>query len=184
MPDQPPAGLEEPLLEARQGPVITPKFFLQWFWRLHALLGLTNVWLAAGSLGRARSDADRFLASALSTAEPNVHALGWDAQARVSMAEKDWQGADRDIERGLAVLERFDVPTVAWRLHATRSELYRRSRNGDAAEVHRARAERVIQSLANSFEPDEPLRSSFLAAGPVRRLLKPRRPGGGVRERR
>ena len=165
-------------------PVITPKFFLQWFWRLHALLGLTNVWLAAGSLGRARSDADRFLASALSTAEPNVHALGWDAQARVSMAEKDWQGADRDIERGLAVLERFDVPTVAWRLHATRSELYRRSRYGDAAEVHRARAERVILSLANSFEPDEPLRRSFLAAGPVRGLLMPRRPGGGVRERR
>src|SRR6266446_5522220 len=55
MSDQPPAGLEEPLLEARQGPVITPKFFLQRFWRLHALVGLTNVWLAAGSLGRARS---------------------------------------------------------------------------------------------------------------------------------
>src|SRR6266436_3016658 len=140
-------------------PAITPKFFLHWFWRLHALLGLANVWLAAGS-------------------------LGWAAQARVSMAEKDWQGADRDIERGLAVLERFDVPTVAWRLHATRSELYRRSRNGDAAEVHRARAERVILSLANSFEPDEPLRRSFLAAGPVRRLLKPRGAGGGVRERR
>ena len=165
-------------------PAITPKFFLHWYWRMNAQLGLSNVWLAAGSLGRARTAADGFLASALSTAEPNLQALGWDMQARVSMAEKDWQGADRDIERGLAVLERFDVPTVAWRLHATRSELYRRSRNGDAAEVHRARAERVILSLANSFEPDEPLRRSFLAAGPVRRLLKPRGPGGGVRERR
>jgi DNA-binding winged helix-turn-helix (wHTH) protein/tetratricopeptide (TPR) repeat protein len=165
-------------------PAITPKFFLHWYWRMNAQLGLSNVWLAAGSLGRARTAADGFLASALSTAEPNLQALGWDMQARVSMAEKDWQGADRDIERGLAVLERFDVPTVAWRLHATRSELYRRSRNGDAAEVHRARAERVILSLANSFEPDEPLRRSFLAAGPVRRLLKPRGAGGGVRERR
>src|SRR5215813_15397380 len=56
-------------------PEITPKFFLHWFWRMTAQLGLSNVWLASRSLGRARSEADRFLASALSTAEPNLHAL-------------------------------------------------------------------------------------------------------------
>src|SRR5258705_4942074 len=72
MSDQPPAGLEEPLLEARQGPVITPKCFLQWFWRLHALLRLTHVLLAARSLGPARRAADRLLGSALSAAPTHL----------------------------------------------------------------------------------------------------------------
>jgi len=130
------------------------------------------MWLAAGRVSRARSDADRFLASALSTAEPNLHVLGWDVQARVSMAEKDWKAAEACIEHGLVVLERFDVPTVAWRLHATRSELYRRLKNDEAAEAHRAQAESIILTLSNSFDGDEPLRHSFLAAAPIRRILR------------
>jgi tetratricopeptide (TPR) repeat protein len=165
-------------------PTTTPKFFLHWYWRMSAQLGLSNVWLDARSLGRARYHADRFLASALSTAEPNLQALGWGVQARVSIAEKNWQGAEGDIEKGLAVLERFDIPTVAWRLHATRSELYRRLKNDEAAEAQRARAESIILGLANSFEPDEPLRRSFLAAGPVRRVLRPPPPGRSMREPR
>src|SRR5262245_14771732 len=165
-------------------PAITPKFFVHWYWRLNAQLGLSNVWLAAGNLDRARSDAGQFLASALSTAEPNLHVLGWDVQARIAVAAKDWNGAEASIERGLDVLERFDVPTVAWRLHATRSELSRHLKNEEAAEAHRVRAEGVILGLASSFEPDEPLRHSFLAASPVRRILRPGPSHRRVRERR
>ena len=165
-------------------PTVTPKFFLHWYWRMSAQLGLSNVWLAAGRLGRARSEADRFLSSALSTDEPNLHALGWDVQARVSMAEKDWRGAEANIERGLAVLGRFHIPTVAWRVHATRSELYRHKKNHDAAEAQRAQAERVVLTLAGSFEPDEPLRRSFLSAEPVRRIVGSRPLGRSARERR
>ena len=49
------------------------------------------------------------------------------------------------------------------------------------AETHRERAEAEILTLANSFEPDEPLRQSFLAAAPVRQVLdgavkRPRHP--------
>src|SRR5262249_31075179 len=119
-----------------------------------------------------RSDADRFLGSALSTDEPNLHALGWDVQARVSIAEKDWKGAEADIEHGLAVVKRFDIPPVAWGLHATRSEMDRRSKNDAAAEASRARAESIILTLANSFVAEEPLRRSFLAARPIQRILR------------
>ena len=106
-------------------PKETPKFFLHWYWRMHAELGLGNVWLASGNLRKARVDADRFLQSALSTAEPNLHALAWEVGARVAMAEKDWKGAEEKIEKGLAVLHKFEIPTTAWRVHATRSDLYR-----------------------------------------------------------
>jgi tetratricopeptide (TPR) repeat protein len=154
----------------------TPKFFMHWFWRMNAQLGLSNVWLASGNLRKARLEADRFLESALSTAEPNLHALAWDAGARVAMAVKDWKDAEAKIEKGLAVLDEFRIPTTAWRIHATRSDLYRRTANDAAAEAHRAHAEAIILALANSFLPDDPLRKAFLAAAPVRSI---RRVGDG-----
>src|SRR5207249_7614422 len=86
-----------------------PKFFLHWYWRMHAQLGLSNVWLAAGNLCKARLEADRFLQSALSTAEPNLHALAWEVGARVAMAEKNWTGAEGNIEKSLAVLQGVEI---------------------------------------------------------------------------
>jgi DNA-binding winged helix-turn-helix (wHTH) protein len=153
-------------------PATSPKCFLHWYWRMNAQLGLSNVWLASGDLRRARREADGFLESALSTAEPNLHALAWEMGARVSMAEKDWNGAGETIEKGLAVLQTFDIPTTAWRVHATCADLHRRAKRDAAAEAERARAEAIILALANSFVPDDPLRSAFLAALPVRRIRK------------
>ena len=74
---------------------------------MNAQLGLSNVWLASGNLRKARLEADRFLESALSTAEPNLQALAWEVGARVAMAEKDWKGAEEKIEKGLAVLQKY-----------------------------------------------------------------------------
>jgi DNA-binding winged helix-turn-helix (wHTH) protein/tetratricopeptide (TPR) repeat protein len=161
-----------------------PKFFLRWYWRMSAELGLSNVWLASGNLRQARLAADRFLQSALSTAEPNLQALAWEVGARVAMAEKDWKGAEETIEKGLAVLQGFEIPTTAWRVHATRSDLYRQAKNEPAAEAHRARAEAIILALANLFAPDDPLRHAFLSAAPVRRIRRVRGEHKGGRQRR
>lgn len=155
-------------------PAGNPKFFLHWYWRMYAQLGRSDAWLASGHVPEARREADHFLESALSTAEPNLHALAWDADARVAMAEKDWKGAEQKITKGLAVLDAFEIPTTAWRVHATRWDLHRRSRNDAAAKAARARAEAILVALAGSFAPDDPLRHAFLAAAPVRRIL-----GGG-----
>jgi len=40
--------------------------------------------------------------------------------------------------------------------------------------MNRERAETCIRKIANSFAPDEPLRATFLAAAPVRRILRER----------
>src|SRR5262245_33651660 len=165
-------------------PKKTPKFAYHWYWRMNAVLGLSNVWLASGNLRQARLEADRFLESTLSTAEPNLHALAWDLDARVAMAEKDWKGAEENIEKGLAVLDKFEIPTTAWRVHATRSDLYRQTRDETAAEAERARAEAIILALADSFAADDPLRHTFLAAAPVRRIRCVGRGSKGGRQRR
>jgi tetratricopeptide (TPR) repeat protein len=143
---------------------VTPNFFLHWYWRMQAQLGLGNVWLASGHLLNARREADRFLESALSTADPSLQALAWDLEARVAIAEGDWVVSKRDIEKALAILDRFQIPTAAWRIHGTAQKLYRRLKKDKEAETHRKRAEASILALANSFAPDEPLRKTFLAA--------------------
>src|SRR5262249_39399554 len=129
-----------------------PKFFLHWYWRMNAQLGVTDAWLAAGNLPNARAEADRFLHAAASTSEPNLLALASDVEARVAMAAKDWKRAEQHIESALAIVAKFDIPTTGWRVHATRSDLARCVKDDTAAEHHRTRAEAVVLALAESFD--------------------------------
>jgi tetratricopeptide (TPR) repeat protein len=153
-------------------PRITPKFFLHWVWRISARLASSQVWLASGNLTNARSEAEVFLESALSTADPYLQALAWEMRSRIAIAEQDWNGAHKYIEPALAALEGSEMPAAAWQVHATAWDLRTRAKDEEAAETHRARAEAHILAIANSFAPDEPLRQSFLAAAPVRRVLR------------
>lgn len=151
-------------------PQLTPRFFLHWYWRLQAQLGIANAWLAAANLTKARDEADHFLQSALSTSDPNLQTLAWDLDTRVAMAEKNRKRAEDSLEKGLAILKEFEIPVAAWRVHATAYDLYRQTRK-HSAEPQRARAEVYIRALTDSFAPDEPLRTTFLTAAPVCRIL-------------
>jgi hypothetical protein len=153
-------------------PAQSKKCFFQWYWRMHAQLGMCNVRLASGDVHQARVEAKRFLESAVSTAEPNLQALAWDIGARVALAEKDGKSAAAKIEESVSIVKRFEIPTTAWRVHATRSDVYRHAKDHAAAEAERARAEAIILALANSFEPDDPLRESLLEAGPIRAIRR------------
>jgi DNA-binding winged helix-turn-helix (wHTH) protein/tetratricopeptide (TPR) repeat protein len=152
-------------------PKITPKFLFHWRWRLRAQLGTVDARLQAGDLQSARIEVDDFLHSALSTGEPNLHAFAWEASARVAMAHKDRDRVLQCVESALAILDKFDLPIVAWRVYATAWDSYSYIGDAEKAERYRARAKEVILRLADSFEPEEPLRASLLAAAPVRRIL-------------
>ncbi len=69
------------------------------------------------------------------------------------------------------ILEKFEIPTAAWRVDGTAWDFYQQTNNQKAAETHRKRAEACILKIANSFPPEEPLRATFLAAAPIRRIL-------------
>jgi tetratricopeptide (TPR) repeat protein len=155
-------------------PETTPKFFLHWYWRMNAQLGLSDAWLAAGNVRNARKEADHFVDAASSTSEPNLLALASEVEARVAMAAKDWKRAERHIDDALAIVATYDIPTTAWRVHATRSDLARSVKDDTAAEDHRARAEAVVLALAESFDRDEPLRHAFVSSPRVRRITRAR----------
>jgi tetratricopeptide (TPR) repeat protein len=153
-------------------PEITPKFFLHWFWRMTAQLGMSNVWLAAGDLAKARESSDAFLESSLSTEDPHVQALAWEFKTRVEMAEQAWDVAANHLREALSIVERFEIPVAAWQVHSTAWNYYQHAKNEAAAERYRALAETHILGIANSFPKDDPLRESFLSAPPVRRILE------------
>ncbi len=147
------------------------KFYLYWYWRMQAQLGMSRAWLETGNLVNARREADGFLESALSTEDPNLQALAWEIKARIAIAAGKWIEAEPLVLQSLAILQTFDVPIAAWRVHATAWDVYRQLRQEDKAEQHRSAAETVVRAIANSFSSEEPLREIFLKSHPVRRVL-------------
>lgn len=150
---------------------LTPKFFLHWYWRTQARAGVAHAHLGLGRAGKARATASSLLQSTLGMADPSLQTLAWDVNAKAAMAEEDWEGAEKCVEAGLAILAKFEIPNAAWRLHGTGWDLQRVLKNDEAAEAHRKSAEVCLRKLANSFEPEEPLRASLLGAVAVGRLL-------------
>ena len=153
-------------------PAVRTKFFRHWWWRLMARLESINAWLILGDLSSARTAADGFLESALSTADPHLQALAWDLKTRVAMAGSDLQGARESIQQALAIVDKFEILVAAWQTFGTAWQVYQHAKEDKTAETYRDRAEICILRIANSFALDEPLRATFLAAAPVRRILR------------
>jgi hypothetical protein len=82
-------------------------------------------------------------------------------------------GVYRD-RSGLALAENFEILTAAWRVHTTSAELFRQSSRAADAEAHRAEAESIICSLADSFAAGDPLRDSLLEAPRPSEILRGR----------
>src|SRR5262249_24315852 len=79
--------------EEVRDPHQTPKFFIHWYWRMHAHIGLVRACLGSAHFADARIEADRLIETALKCADPNLQALAWEARAQVAIAESDWTQA-------------------------------------------------------------------------------------------
>jgi len=152
----------------------TPRFFLHWYWRMMAQAGTADARLYSGDLESARRDGDAFLASALSAAEPSFRARAWEVNSRIARAERDDRNARKCIDQALAILDEFEIPMAAWQVHRTAGDLCADEGDLQKATEHRVLAKEFILKIADSFQPGEPLRESFLAAAPVRRILEQR----------
>jgi tetratricopeptide (TPR) repeat protein len=121
-------------------PAATPNFFAHWYWRVQAHVGATRAALQAGDVEHAGIEASELTRVALSTDDPNLHALAWEARAQVAMAESDQHDAAQYLDRAFAALTRFDAPISTWRVHGAAWDLYRRTAQLELAATHRASA--------------------------------------------
>ena len=144
---------------------------IDWYWRMQLQSSLTELWQAKGDLKQARTEAERFLEVTLATAERTWQALAWEANALVAMAQRDLERAHECITKALSMMEGFEVPLAAWRVHATAAELYRLSEKTEVAERHGELSRAAILRLADSLPAEEPLRKTFLSAPPVLKVL-------------
>jgi hypothetical protein len=120
---------------------------------------------------QARSQAERFLSITLKTSERTFQALAWEVNARVAMAEFDWSSAQDHIAKALSMIESYEVPLAAWRVHATAAQLNERAGRADLALRSREVSRATVLKLANSLPPDEPLRGIFLSATKLREIV-------------
>jgi DNA-binding winged helix-turn-helix (wHTH) protein/tetratricopeptide (TPR) repeat protein len=153
-------------------PQQTPKFFLHWLWRLYADLGTAEAFLFSRDVANASLAADAFLRSALSTVARDMQAHAWDVKSRAASAGRDLDSALECISHALALLDQFEIPLAGWQVHRTAGKLYAELGDSVKAAEHRACAQEIVMRLADSFEPEEPLRASFLGAPGIRRLFE------------
>ena len=139
----------------------SPKVFLQWYWRMISEFGLVGCYLKRGDLNTAKAAADQFLADALITADPALRAPAWDAVARVAALQGDHARARQAIAKALSCIENLDLPSVAWRVHATAATL---EQNPDAATCHRDVAAASLRAAAASFPAGDRLHQTLMAA--------------------
>jgi hypothetical protein len=142
--------------------VTYPKFFLQWYWKMMAQMGLAMALLESGDQERARAASDRFREAALATADPALKARAWDLEARIALKARDATRARDCIEAALAALKPAEPPPVAWRVHATAARVFRQSGDVAMAEFHRLRAQAILRQLADSLDSSDPLRAALL----------------------
>jgi tetratricopeptide (TPR) repeat protein len=158
-------------LIATRADMDAPPLVFAWYWRMPLESALTELWLAKGDLAQARPQAEKFLNITLGTAEHTWQALAWEVNARVALAELDMTRARDCIINALFAMEGFEVPLAAWRVHATAFELYQNSGDRDLAERHLALSHDTIMKLANSMSAEDPLRTNFLSAPAIRKVL-------------
>jgi DNA-binding winged helix-turn-helix (wHTH) protein len=146
--------------------------FFDWYWRMPAAAGMTELWLATGDRSRAQLEAGRFLEISLATADRHWQGLAWEVNSRVALDNLDLPRAQDCIANALMIVEGFEVPLAAWRVHATAAHIDEESGNHAAARAHREVSRVTILRLANSLPEQEPLRESFLSAPAVAQILE------------
>jgi DNA-binding winged helix-turn-helix (wHTH) protein len=129
-----------------------PKFFLQWYWKMIAQLGLATAFHEAGDLANARIEADRFLKDALLTSDPALKARAWDLQARIALTAGEPGRARECVESGLAALKPADPPPAAWRVHWTAAAVCQQAHDSGGADFHLTCARAILRKLAASVD--------------------------------
>jgi len=147
---------------------LRPRFFMDWYWRKLARLGLCHALLNQNRDAEASTEAAALAEAVRATADPALKAALAQLEARMALRHKDWDRARDALDQAFALLRERPVPTILWRLHATAVDLYCKNGDSAAAAEHRARAAAIAMELARSIPADDPLRAAFIGSEPVR----------------
>ncbi len=142
-----------------------------WRFRLSLYAALTELWLSAGDIEKARSEAARYLTHALATEDFTFRTLALDALARIALSVGDLSSARDSIAEAIRGIREHYVPLSAWRVHATAARLYANTGDEVLEGSHREAAVAGVLALADSLSHEHPLRAAFLSSPMVSKPL-------------
>ena len=144
---------------------------LSWYWGIPLQMDLTEAYLALHDLAQARLEANRALERTLATEERTLQALAWEASARVALRAGEDARLRTDLKNALDLLEGFDIPLAAWRVHGTAARVYAMDGDGELEHKHRSLGRNIVISLAKSLDRRPALQQVFLSTPVVSELL-------------
>lgn len=153
------------------GRALRPRFFMDWYWRMFALVGLSHAELDHGQLEEARKHLASLKEELQSTADPAFKVIVLRLEASIAQRSGDVDQAWTALNQAFSLLHAHPAPTVEWRLHWTAFELHCQTGDGEAAAHHRARAAAILTDLAHSMPAEEPLHDAMLNSAPARMIL-------------
>jgi hypothetical protein len=84
--------------------------------------------------------------------------------ARIAAVQGEFPRALEYMQHAFASLENHDLPSVAWRLHATAAQLQIQLQDFEASERHCLESASSLNRAAASFGGNDPLRRSLMSA--------------------
>jgi DNA-binding winged helix-turn-helix (wHTH) protein/tetratricopeptide (TPR) repeat protein len=131
------------------------------------LLNRCDYWFEAGDLDQAQKAATRLHEATATAPDRPFLALSYNLMARIAIATGDFRTAASHLSRAISIVRNRRLPLAAWRTYATAANLLEARDAAGRAAKFRRRSNLVVRSLANSLDPDDPLRSApfFASAG-------------------
>ena len=151
--------------------ITADKFYLHWYWRLLAQLGVCDAWLKLGNTSNATRKSEAFLSAARDTDDPNLQVLACETKARIAIAARAWQEAETFIQPALEILQRVEIPLTSWHVNGMAWQIYKELMTDDTAERYRKASQNNIRAIAESLPAEEPLRTKFLNAPAVVQIM-------------
>ncbi len=145
---------------------------MDWILRLLLHNGLSRYWLAQDELARARREAEALRELAAPPGERTYLALAHRTLAEIAMAAQQWDEAENEISRALAMIEGAKAPLAEWRVCATAAQLDEQLGRTTEAADHRRRSADALNRLADSLSDADQLRQSLLNEPAVQAILK------------
>ena len=136
----------------------------RWHWEMPMRAAACDAWLARGDVPAAGRQAERLRALSEQTADRAWQTRARQMRARVALAAGDRRLAAKEVRAALAMIEGLSAPLVTWRVYETIAEVNDAMGRGRQAAHYRELRNATLQSLADSFPEEEPLRLSILVA--------------------
>ena len=146
-------------------------FWFRWRYNIRLEAELASYWMRQGDTAKARLHAEESLAKATPRKARKHMAWANKLIGDVAAAEERWDDARRSFQAALQVLHHHRCPIIEWKILRGAANAATVLRDGDGADLYRARSREVLRALTESIG-DERIRRLFLSSEAVSAAMR------------